>query len=672
MAKKEKLYKENESRSIKDSPIKTLIFILILVFYGSLLVHKIELPAGDDLPRHIVNGEMVVHGHFDILYSNVYSFTETNHPFVNHHWLSGVVFYVLYQTVGWNGLVIFKIIVLLIAFIILFLTATKKSHFWSVALFSIPTILILVERTGIRPEIFSYFFIAIFLYLLSDLEEHPEQKKIFWLIPLQLFWVNLHIFFIIGIILVAGSLLEKIILHRKNLKVKIVIRKLGFMLVALALVCLINPNGLKGALEPFRHFDNYGIDISELQSITQLLQIRPFWEDISIITFMWMVPLLALSFFFRFGRKQIFYFLASVGTAIAGFSATRNLPFFGLIFLPAISGNLDDYLYGLRDRLAHRASYGRRIAKTLFFLFLGILSALIVLGGTGQILAYRKSGIGLSPHAQDGAVFLKENSIHGPMFNDFDSGSYLIYHLFPKEKVFIDNRFEAYSPSFFTGTYLPMMQEETIWQEMSQKYHFNVIFLYQYNQGWYIRPFLYARMRDPAWSLVYAGTYHFIFVRNTVENHSVIERFLLTPEHVKERLDYLVKSPHFDDQVAAADIFNLIGREDLGADTFLNVVARWPKSGKTWMIMGEWKLLSKNSSSDPLLAITYLEKAIDLGYKTAEAYYYLGVAYNQIGQLEKAKKAVLYALKINPEYQDIKNFLLRLERDIDQGKGHSE
>ena len=41
---------------------RTCVFVLILAFYGSLLLHKIDLPAADDLPRHIQNGATLLQG----------------------------------------------------------------------------------------------------------------------------------------------------------------------------------------------------------------------------------------------------------------------------------------------------------------------------------------------------------------------------------------------------------------------------------------------------------------------------------------------------------------------------------------------------------------------------------------------------------------------------------
>src|SRR3990167_5292194 len=273
-----------QKNNIEEAPRKwtwpkVLVFILLLGFYASFLVHPIALPVGDDLPRLIKNGETVFRNP-DVLTKNVYSYTEPDQPFANHHWFSGVVFYLLDQAVGFSGLIIFKGIVLLAAFSLLFFAATKKADFWLVALFSIPTILILRERTFVRPEIFSYFFIALYLYLLTDLEEHPERRRIFWLIPLQLLWVNLHLFFGVGILMAAGFLFEKIRRLRNdphNPQLKLLTKRLAALLLALILVSLINPFGFRGALFALELniSKDFPIRILETRSLSEFVKQSP-------------------------------------------------------------------------------------------------------------------------------------------------------------------------------------------------------------------------------------------------------------------------------------------------------------------------------------------------------------------------------------------------------------
>ena len=668
-----------------NKPLKIIVFTLLAIFYGSFLIHKIELPVADDMARHVKNGELILQGNFDVLYENVYSYIEPEHPFVYHNWLSGIIFYLLHQAVGWDGLVIFKVIVLLLTFSLLFLVSLKKANFWLVAIFSIPTVFILGERTALRPEIFSYLFTATFLYLLIDLDEHPKRKRIFWLIPIQLLWANMHLFFIIGIAFVGGFLLEKVILNRTNLRGNPLVKKLAVILLILVAVSFINPNGIQGALYPLQIFNNYGANVAENQSPSYFLRLRPPLDNLPINIFFWSVLFLAVSFIFNLKKLSTFYLLASVATIIGGFKMLRLLSFFGMIFLPAVSANFNPVFQTLRSTPTNRIAMATlfvgdtKISRYLkgFFIaiFVILLVSLIGLGYNGRFSNYKKPGIGLTAMSNRSAEFFKEHNLKGPIFNDYDIGSYLIYHLYPvksgksgpvksseisqgfdgvnpQEKIFVDNRPEAYSASFFNNTYYPIFQSENKWQEVLGKYKFNVIYFYQYDQAVGLRQFLYNRIHDPLWSLIYADTYAFILVKNSPENLEIVNRFKINSENAVEKLKSLVESEDYEDRVAATDIFNYLERSDLGMKTFLQIVEKWPQKGKIWMVMGECE-----SKTSPSLAVTYLEKAISVGHKTAEAYYFLGLAYKNMGEYDKATTALTKALKINPDRQDAKELL---------------
>lgn len=633
------------------------VFISLCAFFAFLLFFQIELPVADDMARHLVNGREVLHGNFDVLYKNVYSFTMPNAPFVNHHWLFGVITYPLYKIIGWSGLVIFKIIVLLSAFVLLFLTALRRGGFWPAAIFSIPTILILVERGALRPEMFSYLFIALFLFMLYRLEEEPENKKILYsLVPAQILWVNMHIFFILGPVLVAGFLFEKIVLNFREWRTNLLIRRLSILFGTLVLACLINPNGWQGALLPFRIFSNYGIGVSENQSILSFVQGSPFWFNMPLLSFWFTVGLLGVAFLINIRRqsKNLFLVLGSTATAILGFVLFRSIVLFAFMFLPAIAGETGKWFADLEAK----KNGGKILAGVLIF----VMFFLVLLKITGKAFDDVKIGIGLTETSNDAADFFLEAGLEGPIFNDYDSGSYLIHNFYPKEKVFVDNRPEAYSEDFFSSSYLPSFLDENTWQNLLRTYEFNTIFFYRYDEGNGVQDFLYHRLNDPEWALIYMDMYAIIFVRDNEANKEIVEKYKITSENIESRMQYLTDSTNMQYMVAAADNFNFVGRTDLGMKTFFDVVERWPSKGKIWMVMGEWELGADNPKS-PLLALSYLQKAIDVGYGTAEAYTFLGAAYNRIGYQAKAVQALEKALRINPNREDAKEILENIKKD---------
>jgi len=652
--------------------IKILFFVLAVTFYGSFLISKITLPAAQDLPRQMKNGEMVLRGDFDVLTKNVYSYVEPEHPFANHHWLYGVFAYLLFLGVGYNGLVLFKIILLLAMFSMLFWLSLKRSDFWLVALFSIPTILILTSRTALRPEIFSYFFTVLFLLLLLDLEKYPDKNRVFWLIPAQLIWVNTHLFFAVGVMLVGGFLFEKIVLNFKDLKKSLIVKKLTILFSALVLTMFINPFGLGGVVYSLRvnTAEDFPIGSAEINSVFDAIKNNPNWANISNFIFIPLVVILFVSFglalFIRFKNKTplfannlIFYFSSSLGSTLLVFSLVRAMPLFGLIFLPAMSSASLDILRIIKEFLKYQT---RSIKNFFTWLYIGVfvcsILALIIIGQT-KIMNSLEQGIGLARWSLSSSRFLKENKIEGPIFNDTDSGSYLIGEFFPTEKVFTDNRFgDAYSASFFSDIYLPMIRDEDKWKEGLEKYKFNTIFFYQYDAVDGARDFIFKRIYDPEWAWVYADKYNVILIKNTPENKAVINKFQITEENLKDKLKILSDSKYPEDLLGAADVLNLAGRVDLSVPLYLQYVSLRPSVGKAWMVLGRTELTKTNqANSNPALAAIFLERAIGEGWKTWESYSYLALAYFRTGQLDRAKWAVSEELKIDPENEDGKKWL---------------
>lgn len=641
--------------------VKTIFFILILGLYSSLLFYKVDFFALsiNDLGRHIKNGQILFESR-DALTSNFYSYTNPNFSFINHHWLSGVVFSFLHGLFGFSGLVIFKVAVLLVTLTFVFLASIKKADFWLVALFSLPTILLLKERTEIRPEMFSYLFTAIFLYLLIDSEKNPNSKKIFWLVPLQILWVNLHSFFFIGILLTAGFLFEKFLLNIKNLKNNPALKKIALLLLMLLAACLVNPNGIRGALFFLDIFGNYGAKISENQSLSAVKDI--YWWDISIQLFLPLAYLLGFSFLFNIKRKAIFYFFAALGAAGATFLIIRGLPLFALMFLPAISFNFNKVFINIKNYIGE--SWGRIFVVLLIAAFIYTGTSLhktsVLSTGTTQEI-----GLGLVGSTNDAANFFKKNNIKGPIFNDYNIGSYLIYHLFPQEKVFVDNRPEAYPAAFFQEVYYPMLGQEEKWQEVQGKYNLNVIFFSHQNLGNKENNFLVNRLNDSVWSLIYIDGYSMILLKNTPANQELIKNFQITPENIDKKIGHLLGSDNLAERTAAVNLLLAMGKQELLLDTMQNILEKWPTYSNGWLLLGQ--LASIQEDAETLSsAIVFLEKAIDLGEKTSEAYTFLGLAYFKTGQFEKAEQALKIALQLNPNRQDAKQYLSQLEQYLEK------
>ena len=191
--------------------------------------------------------------------TNLLSYTYPNFEFVNTHWLSDVLFFILQNSFGFNSLILLSTILVFVSFVLLFKASGKRGYFAS-SLILILFLQIMSDRTDVKPEVLSYIFLSLSLFILYRFRQ-KFTKLIFFLPVLMLLWVNTHIYFIVGSIVTLIFLLNEFIKAKtlKSSKVK----ALFFVFVASLLMTLLNPNGIKGALYPVTFYQNYGYKVVE-------------------------------------------------------------------------------------------------------------------------------------------------------------------------------------------------------------------------------------------------------------------------------------------------------------------------------------------------------------------------------------------------------------------------
>lgn len=503
------------------------LLFLLLLFYGYILAQKINFTTAD-LGRHLKNGELFFKEHI-IPNTNLYSYTYPNYPFVNHHWGSGAIFYLIKMFFGFTGLSIFFIVLSLFTFLLFFNIAWKYSRFEFAMLISIVIIPILGSRTEIRPEVFSYFLSGLFFWLLSNYKSNRISPRLLFFLPLlELIWVNLHIYFPIGILLIGLFLLEEffmLIIQKKrniNKHMKILIT----ILILSILAIIFNPAGITGAIYPLKIFEDYGYRLIENQSvwfIEKLITYPP------IRYFKIVFVLLSASWLFKLRKiiKQrnsfpIVNLLLTLLFSFLGWTAIRNFTIFGYFALPITAINLRNINILKRKT---KDDYFLVIISAVF-LFLAIVVINPQYWSTKKILY----GFGLRKRVENAALFFKKENIQGSIFNNYDIGSYLIYYLYPEQRVFVDNRPEAYPASFFKKIYIPLQENEQKWKEIDKRYNFNVIFFYRHDATPWGQNFLVKRVFDPKWAPVYVDEYCIILLKRNGVNKPTIQKYELPKE----------------------------------------------------------------------------------------------------------------------------------------------
>ncbi|PIS09542.1 hypothetical protein COT75_00995 [Candidatus Beckwithbacteria bacterium CG10_big_fil_rev_8_21_14_0_10_34_10] len=494
-----------------------IIFILFFVLFLSTFLHQITAFT-QDLGRHLKIGEIIIQTK-KVPPTNLFSSSFPNFPFLNHHWLGEVIFYICFKFIGLNSLIFLKLGLCFLSFFSLVYLVYKKNGSLIAFLWGLVCFFLFSRRTEVRPEIFSFLFLSLYLIILS---RKKYFNKFFFILPLiQVPWVNIHIYFFLGPSLIFFYFLNS--LFKRN-KIKKIFKKVIITTFLVGLACFLNPNFSKGAFYPFNVFKNYGYKIVENQSFFFM---NRYFGKIADPYFLLVFFISLLSFILTL-KKQSFYSLVSfIFFSILGFQASRNLPLFGLASLFFVSQNLNILKQGFLKKMSIQNLLNLKLGVFFGLIFLLIFLSLgnITNQSRKRKYSYKKFGLGKFKGAEAGADFVIKNNLSGPLFNNFDIGSYLDFRFYPNIRVFVDSRPEAYPTSFFKSTYIPMQEKEEKWDEINNLYNFNLIFFSHSDITPWAINFLSFIPKDPDWQIVFLDDFVIIFLKDNNLNKELIDRY---------------------------------------------------------------------------------------------------------------------------------------------------
>ena len=495
------------------STTEIIVPMALALLYTIYIFQPINI-VNADLGRHIKNGEIIVNeikkipaktATWDILYSNYYSYTNTNEKFINHHWLTGVTFYLIKVNLGFAGLQIFNL--LLVASIVL-INYKSARKFASPATLLLSFILLLplaCYRTEIRPEMISYFFTSIFIWLLVN---HKHDSRRLYLLPvIMLFWINLHIYFILGFIVFGIFIFTKIISSYQNkLELKRIILSNSKILLLTLIAGLGNPFFTTGLLFPLNIFTKYGYEVVENKSLLFLYNYGFRNSEIFLTWLISLVIILLITFTFVYKDRLLnshliktdhlnFMTLLAIFLIFMASYAYRNSNLFG--FFIAIP--LAFFIQTILNLLTYQKPDQIKKNATILVTYLIILITWVYLFVFWQSI-FNPSKYHIIDDNQD---IFKNLQLKDNIFNNYDVGGYLIYNLFPKHKVFVDNRPEAYSTDFLQNIYIPMQLLDDEWQKYQTHYNINTVILAKNDITDWGRS-IYRKIRvNPDWQIIY-------------------------------------------------------------------------------------------------------------------------------------------------------------------------
>jgi hypothetical protein len=506
--------------------VADLIFVALLaVLVFTPLSVKLLGDAG--IGWHIRTGQLILSDHA-VPHEDPFS-TQIHLPWFAWEWLYDVAAGKLEAWCGLNGVVWLTAVVVAAVFAWTFrlLLARGTNLFLALAL-----ILLAISASTIhflaRPHVLSWLFALAWFEILDSTERNGSSdrtgsgRRWLWVLPiLMLLWANIHGGFVLGFVLVAiywiGSFwtwltrkesrieesLERIAAGKR-------LRELTAVGLASLLASLINPYGWNLHAHIYSYLTNRFLmeHIDEFQS--------PNFHGLAPKCFL-ILLLLSVAMLIARGRAlRPSNVLLALFAVYAGLYASRNIPV-SSIFLVLIVGPLVST--GKPGAFAKRMTAIDSRLRGHVWPIVAAAATIMIAANGGRIGSSQWMDAHFDPKRMpvDAVNFLQQQGVQSAIFSPDNWGGYLIYRLYPHNKVVVDDRHDFYGEDFLQF-YLTAIHLEPGWEVFL---HARDCLLLPKRS-----PLSTMLLKMPGWKVVYSDDVAVVFMRPSEREDS--DRF---PNH---------------------------------------------------------------------------------------------------------------------------------------------
>ncbi|MBM3257293.1 MAG: DUF2069 domain-containing protein [Candidatus Liptonbacteria bacterium] len=495
--------------------------LLVLFFAGVFLASFNQLKESDSF-YHLKVGQVIWETQ-SVPDRDIFSYTAPGSPWVTHEWLAELLLYVIYKLGGFGALIGFVALLATFTYWLILQTALRRGANIAVTLITAIFLAALTFELWIpRPQVFAFLCFGALLFFLEEFRRVRNPKFLLGVVGIIWFWANVHASVLLGlVILLLYVLFEALKLQwpglGRGLPQKEVRQLAGGAGIAV-LASLVNPNSYeiffyRAAVEPAVQ----ALQVLEWKSIFYFLPQRE-----PILFLMLMVFSLAVILMGRWvsaGRRDVTLVAATLAVFILPILSIRHVGLWPIIAIPIVAVVLTEFGEHWLRRLNQRGlRWGLYIGLSLF-----LLVSIARIPGT----YVRRDTLPVGA-----AEFVLKENLKGPILNLYNEGGYLIWKLWPKEKVFIDGRSEVYDAETITDLFRIVGRQRGWENVLLGKYHVNVAIL-PYRHPSLARdtvPLSFA-LEQKGFHLVYWDDAAMVLVRENIENRQFIEKFRLRIIH---------------------------------------------------------------------------------------------------------------------------------------------
>ncbi|HEY6867001.1 MAG TPA: hypothetical protein VI792_07080, partial [Candidatus Eisenbacteria bacterium] len=376
-----------------------------------------------DLWQHLLVGKVMWQSG-RVPLENLWTWPSYGAPDLNSSWAFEALLWPFWAAGGGAGLAVWRWAATLSAFALLWLAARRMGvRGAAAAVVLVWFALIYRERAQARPESLAAVLLAAELWILETRRAGgPDRAR--WLVPIQVAWVNVHLSFALGLVVIGVYALARAPQAKGHGgRRPAAPRPLWPVLIAAALGSLLNPFTWRAAIQPFEFLVRWRGDplmaaIVELHGFNWAVNLR---NGFPLALALWPALQAWRALRGRFdGVEAALFALATVATLASG----RFIGFWAVIGFPFVARGVDEWTRARRVP-AFLVPRGARAAAAG-----GACLALCAIELTNPALPF---GIGLTrdQYPERACDFIAAHGIRGRAFNHFDLGGYMLWRFWP-------------------------------------------------------------------------------------------------------------------------------------------------------------------------------------------------------------------------------------------------
>ena len=427
----------------------SLIALFFLLLIGYFIAWPIEM-TDTDLWYHLSGGRFFWQNG-TIASDAFFSYITPPKSWYNYYWLFQVVVYKIFQWMDYYGLIALRCFLYFLTTLFICLSFFRRLEnrtelLLGLFLFVACTIVILYRELTVRPHLFSYLFIVVFLYILEF-----KREKI-WLLPLLgILWSNVHgIEYPVMFLIVFAYLAE--IYWRQFRKLPTgdaTGKKENWLLIFVFYTIFITTGVTELVQTPFRvSFQNAAYQhlyVMELLPIPfrNFFIFAPVSIQGLISSLQNLIVILSAAFLLMglWKRKlRISHAILFIGALLLLAKHARFACEFTLLSIPLLRHGA--------HLIAERIQFPRKVVNLALPVVVVLMPLLVFHGTLGNRPAYPFSQSNLPT----GVVrFLNQYAAGGKILNEANTGGYLPWALNPQFKIYMDMQMSIFSDTDFAA-----------------------------------------------------------------------------------------------------------------------------------------------------------------------------------------------------------------------------